>query len=325
MHRLLLFGLFATCLVRAADQPVLQLESKVSLGDVRGRIDHLAIDPARERLFVAELGNDTVGIVDLRQHKTVRRLTGFKEPQGIGYVPSTDTVYVANAGDGTVRLFQGDDLAPAGQISLGEDADNVRVDDGAHRVFVGYGRGGIAVIDSSSRRKVADIALKAHPEGFQLDSDEHRIFVNVPDAHQIAVVDRTADKQVVAWTTDNLLANFPMALDRVHGSVVVVFRHPAKLGVFDANSGRLLSTADTCADSDDVFVDTKRSRVYVTCGEGFIHVLAAHSDTYVSLDRIPTASGARTSLFVPEIDRLIVAVRATATLPAAIWMYRPTP
>src|SRR5215471_10234109 len=111
MNRLVLLFLFADC-VAGADQPVLELETTISLGDVRGRIDHLASDPDRQRLFVAELGNDTIAVVDLRQRSTLRRLTGLKEPQGIGYVASTDTVYVANAGDGTVRLFQGEDLAP---------------------------------------------------------------------------------------------------------------------------------------------------------------------------------------------------------------------
>lgn len=161
----------------------LELEAKVSLGDIRGRIDHLAIDVKRQRLYVAELGNDSVGFVDLKERKTLRTLTGLKEPQGIGYVPSTDTLYVANAGDGSVQIFQGSDLTPAGQITLGADADNIRVDDAAHRLFVGYGSGSIAVIDTTTRQKVADIPLTGHPESFQLDPSGSHIFVNVPDTH----------------------------------------------------------------------------------------------------------------------------------------------
>src|SRR5438132_10352684 len=86
----------------------LQLESKIPLGDVSGRIDHLAIDLARKRLFVAELGNDTVGVVDLNERKVRHVITGLKEPQGVGYVPSNDTLFVANAGDGSVMLFRGE-------------------------------------------------------------------------------------------------------------------------------------------------------------------------------------------------------------------------
>src|SRR5258708_4193989 len=111
---------------QSADASPLQLETKIVLGDVRGSIDHMAIDLKRQRLFVAELGNDSVGIVDLANRKMIHRIPGLKEPQGVGYEPSTDMLYVANAGDGSVRLFEGNDYKPAGQIELGSDADNIR-------------------------------------------------------------------------------------------------------------------------------------------------------------------------------------------------------
>jgi 6-phosphogluconolactonase (cycloisomerase 2 family) len=295
------------------------------LGQVKGRIDHLAIDAARQLLYVAELGNDSVGIVDLKDSKTVRTITGLREPQGVGYVPSSDTLYVANAGDGSVRLFHGAELTPVGQIVLGEDADNIRVDDAAHRVFVGYGSGSLAVIDTTSQTKIADIKLKAHPESFQLERGGQRIFVNVPDAQQIAIVDRSANRQVAIWSTNGLRANFPLALDESSGHVLVVFRHPAKVGAFSMNDGRLLSALETCGDSDDVFVDSKRRRVYVSCGAGFIDVLEPRAEGYAPVARFPTSPGARTALFVAAIDRFLLAVRATSTEPAAIWVYRPAP
>jgi YVTN family beta-propeller protein len=100
----------------AEDSDPLQLETKILLGDVVGRIDHMAVDLKRQRLFVAELGNDSVGIVDLANRKLIRTINGLKEPQGVGYESSTDTLYVANAGDGSVRLFEGIDYAASGQI-----------------------------------------------------------------------------------------------------------------------------------------------------------------------------------------------------------------
>jgi DNA-binding beta-propeller fold protein YncE len=325
ISRLLLLALVATGTALAADSPPLAFEAKISLGEVHGRIDHMAMDVARGRLFVAELGNDSVGVVDIKNGKTVRTLSGFKEPQGIGYVPSTDTLYVANAGDGSVRVFQGAELAPSGQIALGSDADNVRIDDASHRVFVGYGSGAIAVIDTASRQKIGEIALKAHPESFQLDPSGSRIFVNVPDAHEIALIDRAANKQIAAWSTETLRANYPMTLDPAHDRVLVVFRHPAKLGSFDARSGRLLASVDTCGDADDVFFDPKRNRLYVSCGEGLIDVLEARGGGYTSLGRLTTASGARTAFFSPDLDRLLLAVRTAWGGPASIWIYRPMP
>jgi YVTN family beta-propeller protein len=147
---------------QSAGNAPIQLETKIPLGDVRGGIDHMAIDLTRQRLFVAELGNDSVGIVDLANRKVINRMPGLKEPQGVGYEPSTDTLYIANAGDGSVNLFDGDNYKSAGKLELSSDADNIRVDAAAKRVFVGYGSGGLAVIDRSTRRKVGDISLKAH-------------------------------------------------------------------------------------------------------------------------------------------------------------------
>jgi DNA-binding beta-propeller fold protein YncE len=310
-------------IAQPAESSPLQLETKIALGTVHGRIDHMAIDPKRQRLFVAELGNDSVGVVDLA--KLLQTITGLKEPQGVGYEPSTDTLYVANAGDGSVRVFEGNEYKPKGQIELGSDADNVRVDPVANRILIGYGSGALAVIDPTTRNKVGDIPVNVHPEGFQIDQGTGQIFVNVPDAHGIAVVDRTSEKQTGKLPIPDHGANFPMALDSVRRQVLVIFRAPAELGVFSMTGGRLIATAETCGDADDLFVDAKRGRVYVSCGAGFLDVFEARGMTYRRTARIPTMSGARTSLFVPELDRLLLAVRASFSEPAAIWVFRPIP
>jgi hypothetical protein len=313
----------ASQLVSAAESAPLVIEAKVPLGGIQGRIDHLAVDVPRQRLYVAELGNNTMGVVDLKANALLRTIPNLRAPQGIGYVPWTDTVYVANEGDGSVRLFQGADLSPAGEIALGDDADNVRVDDVARRVWVGYGSGALAVIDPDGHRKLTDITLKAHPESFRLASSGSQVFVNVPEAGEIAVLDRVSNKQVAAWKTGELRANFPLALD---GDLLLsVFRHPARLAVFRVADGQRLQAAETCGDSDDLFVDAKRHRVYVTCGEGAIDVFAREGDAYRAAGRLLTSPGARTSLFVPELDRLYVAVRASGATPAAIWVIRPEP
>jgi len=302
----------------------LALDTKIALGAVSGRIDHLAVDLKRQQLFVAELGNDSLGVVNLAARKMRSTMPGLKEPQGIGYEPSADTVYVANAGDGSVRLLWAEDLTSKGRIDLGEDADNVRIDTARHRVLVGYGKGALAVIDPKSRAKVADIPLQAHPEGFQIDEGTARAFVNLPDAGQIAVVDLEKGQAIATLPTQGHRANFPMALDREAGRVLVVFRSPPRLLVL-SKEGAVIVDVDTCGDADDVFVDAKRRRAYVSCGAGVVDVFEEGAGSYQRIARIPTASGARTSLFVPELDRLFVAVRASSGEPAAIWVFQPSP
>jgi len=300
----------------------LALERKIPLGEVRGRIDHLAIDTKRQRLFIAELGNNSLGVVDLAAGKVLRRIGGLSEPQGVAYVPFADSVFVANAGDGSVHVLRGDDLAPIGRIELGEDADNVRVDTLRDRVLVGYGNGALAVIDPATRTKAADIRLKGHPESFQIDETGTKVFVNVPDARDIEVADLASEANR-SLPMQGAGSNFPMAIDRDAHRVLVVFRSAPTLMALSSQEGRIVAKVDTCGDADDVFVDPKRRRVYVSCGEGVIDVLEQRETEYRRLARVPTVSGARTSLFVPELDRLFVAVRAKSNEPAAIWVFRP--
>lgn len=319
------FALPGLASVQAAEPAPLELEITIPLGNVKGRIDHMAVDGARQRLFVAELGNDSLGVVDLKARKLLRTIAGLKEPQGVGYVPSTDTVYVANAGDGSVRLFRGDDLAPAGRIDVGDDADNIRLDADKDQVFVGYGSGAIAVIDPESGSKVADLPLKAHPESFQLSGSTGQIFVNLPRVRAIAVLDRLTGQERSTWPTRNAGGNFPMALDDTAQHVIVAFRDPARLAVFAMKDGASVAERDTCGDSDDVFLDAKRKRVYVVCGAGFIDVFDAAGGAYRRLARIATAPGARTGLFIPALDLLALGVRAAGREPAALWLYRAAP
>jgi YVTN family beta-propeller protein len=301
----------------------LQLEAKIPLGTVRGRIDHLAVDVPRRRLFVAELGNNTVAIVDLDARKVIHRISGLSEPQGVAYVASNDSLYVANGGDGSVRIFRGADYVPVGRIDLGDDADNIRVDTATSRLLVGYGKGAIAVIRLPANSRDIDFPLEAHPESFQLDSEKSRIFVNLPDAEAIAVVDSHTGEQRAYWAV-KYAANFAMALNPERQQVLVAFRRPAKFEAFSEENGATAGEADICGDADDLFLDRKRNRIYVACEAGFLDVLTAQEPAYPRLARIPTVSGARTALYVPEIDRLLLGVRARRGNPAAIWVYRPT-
>jgi YVTN family beta-propeller protein len=309
----------------AADQPLI-LERTIPLENVTGRIDHMAVDTVGKRLFVAELGNDSVDVVDLKTGKVLHRISGLKEPQGIAYLADQDLLVVANGGDGSVRFFHAWDLSPSGIIVLGDDADNVRIDPHTGYVLVGYGNGGLAIIDPSTRSKIGDIRLVGHPESFQLDPKTDRVFANVPDARQIAVADLKTRQQMATWTTPGLSANFPMALDGTAGQLAIVFRSPAKLALWDLATGAMIESLDTCGDADDVFFDDKRNRIYVSCGDGAIDVVQRSREGLRIAGHVTTSSGARTSLFVPELDSLFVAARAGSLgSGAAILAFHPSP
>src|SRR4051812_4514835 len=181
----------------------------MKLPGVKGRIDHLAIDLARNRLFVAELGNDSIDVIDLGRGASIKRIAGVEEPQGLVFLPDVDELAVASGGDGHVRFYRGSDLSLLTVLAVGPDADNARADPRGGRLIVGYGSGSLAMIDPATHRVTGRLALPAHPEAFQLAGD--RVLVNVPDAGAIISADLASGRVIATWKTSHG-ANYPMAL-----------------------------------------------------------------------------------------------------------------
>jgi len=311
----------SACGARSAPGPApLVLERSIALAGVSGRIDHLAIDPAGRRLFVAELGNGSVEAIVLATGRSLGRIGGLHEPQGLGYLAGRDELVVATGGDGMLRFYRASDLALIGAVKLGQDADDVRVDPQSGRVLVGYGSA-LAVVDAGTRGLVRSIPLQAHPEGFEVEGG--RAFVNLPQAGGLVVVDLAQGREAARWRNPGPHFNFPLALDPDAGLVAAVYRMPAKLVLFSAASGAVKQKLDTCGDADDVFFDRDKKRLYVVCGGGSVDVFSKGRAGYAAMARVSTRRGARTGLFSSQLDRLYVAVRASGNQSAAIWALRP--
>ena len=295
--------------VAAQSAAPLKLKQTIPLSGVEGRVDHLAYDPAGERLFVCALGNNTVEVLDLRKGERVHSITGLGAPQGVAYVPELDRVFVANDKDGICRIYDGKSLQVVGELNFKDDADNVRYDQAMKKIYVGFGSGGIAVVNALDGKQVGSIKLSAHPEAFQLEKNGSRIFVNVPNSRHVAVIDRDKREVVARWKTDLAFGNFPMAVDESNHRLFVGCRLPSRLVVLNTDSGDVVAKIDISGDSDDVFYDSKRHRIYAICGAGKIDIIEqTDPKTYKALTKVDTASGARTGLFVPERDTLFVAV-----------------
>ncbi len=308
--------------VAAQPSALLQLVQTIALPDVRGRIDHLDIDLDGGRLFVAALGNSSVEVIDLRAGRRSARLEHLREPQGVAYVPEAKRLFVASGGSGRVDVFAGDTLSPVGHVDALEDADNIRYEPASGRIYVGYGSA-LAVLEAPTMQLVSRIKLAGHPESFQLDSTGSRIFVNVPNAQQIAVVDRKQGNVVATWNLDEMRANFPMALDEVKHRLFLATRRPAALLVYDIETGKRIASVPIGGDADDLFFDRERKQVYAICGEGVIDVVQQQdADHYEVSGQVRTARGARTGLFVATQSLLYVAVPAQRSAPAEIRVYK---
>jgi DNA-binding beta-propeller fold protein YncE len=295
----------------------------IAVPAIAGRIDHLAIDPGTQRLYVAALGNNTVEVIDLAGGRHLQSLKGFREPQGIAFVADGGLVAVANGqGDG-VQLIDAKDFHPVRTIRLGDDSDNVRYDAGAKRLVVGFGGGALAITNPVDGSVVNQVKLAGHPESFQLERSGARAFVNVPNAGHVAVVDRTAAKVIATWPVTTAAANYPMALDEAGHRLFIGCRRPAKVLVYDTTSGKEIVSFDTVGDTDDLWFDAARKRLYVTGGEGFIDVFQEQgARSFTRTARIPSAAGARTSLFVAESSRLYLAVPSRGSQKAEIRVYQ---
>src|SRR5262249_30676383 len=285
-------------------------------------IDHLDVDVKGQRLFVAALGNNTVEVVDLQKGVRVQSLRGFNEPQGIRYLPASNTLVVANGGDGAVGFWGAAAHKQVKTVRTGGDVDNVRHDAAHNRIYVGYGSGALAVLDEKGER-LGDIPLGGHPESFQLDATSGRAYVNVPARQEIAVADLNNMTVLAHWQVQVASANYPMALDGEHRRLFVMTRKPAHLLVYDTETGKLLSTLKAGADSDDVFYDAARRRIYASFGEGTVMVYEQQdADHYQVIATVATAAGARTAFFSPDLRQFYVAVPHRNNPTAEIRVYQ---
>jgi hypothetical protein len=197
----------------AAEPTSLKLSQTIPLPGVQGRFDHFAVDMTGRRLFVAALGNNTLEVIDLVAGKRIQSVAGMSKPTGILYFPESNRIFVANGDDGTLKILDGATYKAVNNLTALDDADNLRYDLKTKLAYLGYGDGALGIIDTASAKAVAKVQLPKHPESFQLEKDGRRIFVNVPDAKQVAVIDRDQRTVVETWPMEKFQANFPMALD----------------------------------------------------------------------------------------------------------------
>jgi DNA-binding beta-propeller fold protein YncE len=275
-----------------AQEKAFKIKQTIPLPGVEGRIDHLALDASGERLFVCALGNNTVEVLDLRKGERIHSITGLGAPQGIVYIPELDRLFVANDKGGIFKIYDAKSFQTVCELNFKDDADNVRYDEATKKIYVGFGSGGIAVVNAPDGKQIGSIKLSAHPEAFELEKQGRRIFVNVPNSRHVAVIDRDKGEVVATWKTDLAFGNFPMVLDEANHRLFVGCRLPSKLVVLNTKSGEIVAKIDISGDTDDVFYDGKRHRIYAICGAGKINIIEQpDASSYKISANIETAPG----------------------------------
>ena len=254
------------------DKPLVFTEA-ISLDDAKGRFDHFAL--GRGVLFVSALGSNAVEAINIGGRVLDHTITGLPNPQGVAFSPETNKLFVAS-GRGKVYIYDGKTYDPITTVDFEGGADNLRYDAATKRVYVGCGddekNGAIAMIDAVTNKRLdEEYKLGGEPESFQLEKSGPNIYVNVPDLKEIVVINR-ATKQITHWPLKGVASNFPMALDEADHRLFVGVHVPPRLAVIDTTSGRLVAALPSVQDSDDLYFDADRKRVYMPGGEGAIDV-----------------------------------------------------
>lgn len=300
----------------------LPLQKEITLNGVHGRIDHMDVNLKDQVVYMSALGNNTLEVADLRKGTVIHSIKGLSEPQGVAYIPKHNEIFVANGGTGECIFYDAADFKKIASVKFDDDADDARYDETSDRVFVGYGSGGIGIIDAATHKLAGDIKLPAHPESFQLDTKQDRIWINLPGAGMIGIASIKEAQLIDKWKRVLPRSNFPMAYDGSQHRVIVAYRIPATLKVLDSKTGKEIFSSSMVGDSDDLYWDEKTKQIFISGGGGAIDVFKQNgTNSYQLQTVIKTTSGARTSLLVPELRLFILACRESGGTPAKLQLY----
>jgi hypothetical protein len=301
-------SVLSTSQARAAE-PSLELIQTITLKGKEGKLDHLALDAKRERLFLANTINGTLDIVDLKAGKLLKQITRQTGIQGIAYAGDLDKIFVGLGGGGLCNVFAGENFLPLETIKFSGDSDNVRYDPSTHLTFVAHDEKALGVIDAKTYSVSPDIKLPGSAEGFQIESARPRLYLSVPSPSQVLVIDTVKKAIVSTYPIKMASGGHPLVLDEKNKRIFVGCRTEPMIVVLDSESGKELTSIPIPKDIDDLHYDSKRKKLYASCGEGFLTVVRQETpDKYEVEDKIATVKQAKTSLYDPETDRLYLAV-----------------
>jgi DNA-binding beta-propeller fold protein YncE len=325
------------CIAMSQTSSTMELKIRIPMAKVDGRIDHVGVDVAGQRLFVAAFDNRTVEVIDLKAGGQVHTISNFYQPQQTYFDAASNHLFVSSSGDGTVKVFDGSSFALVATTQLSSDADNMRFDAHGEHLVVAYGGekflngqvargagakdGALAILDTAGK-KLGQIPTDGHPESLAVEKSGARVFTNVPDKREIVVGDLATYNVLAHWALP-ACENYPMALDEDHHRVFVMCRATATILAVDTDSGRQVASMPmtSSASSDDMFYDAAKGRIYVLArilqrdnprrpGPGIIEVFQQKDpDHYEKIDSFQSGFAAQTGLFVPEWNKLFVATR----------------
>jgi hypothetical protein len=295
----------------------------ITLPNLKGGFNHMSVDPEQLRLFAAAPTNGTIEIVDLKAGKALRSLEG-ERPAAVRFAPEFNQLY-ATRGQ-SVYIYDGKALDQIAKVDLQSSLDEIQYDPRAKQLYVGVmaaDKTAIAILSIPDGKRLGEIKLPGKPQGFIVEEKGKRIFANIPVLRQIAVMDRESRKLLEPWPLAGTEGNYPIDLDEERHRLFVGCRQPARMVVFDTASRKPVANIDISGDTDDLFYDAARKRVYVSSGDGSIDAIdQLDADHYKTRERIPTVAGARTSTLSAALNLFCLGVPRRGSQPAEIRVFQ---
>jgi DNA-binding beta-propeller fold protein YncE len=309
--------LFAIGAQAQGDPPLQRVHTTLLPGYV-GDFEHFAVDVKGNRLFLAAEDHKTVEVLDPRSGERIKTISGFGQPHAILYLPESDRLLVTDGDDdfGAVELVSGSDYEILDRIKLPSGVDGAVYNPVNKYYYVESGSAEPAgkthvlnIIDTQNFTHIADITLPgSHSEAMAIDRAGKKLYVNLSRTNEVGIVDLQTRQLIAQWPLPDAQSANALVLDEANDRLFTASHKPPKLIVFDLKTGKVVTSLPCVVNSDDMSYDAARKSIYVT-GDGAVSVFEqSAAGHYEHIAEIPTGYRGKTSIFVPELSRLYIAV-----------------
>jgi DNA-binding beta-propeller fold protein YncE len=303
-------------MLHGQEKAPLKLIARTPLPGFSGDLDHFGLDLKGNRLFLAAEEHKTVEVFDLQTGARIHSIEGFAHPLMMAYLPESNGLVVTDGDENAVQLVDCVKYKIIKTTKLHPNVDHGVLNPVSKFYYVESGGGSnslthvLTIIDTKSLQPIGEVPglPGSSNEGMVIDRAGKRLYVNLTGSDEVGVVDLETRRLIAKWALPQAHEAHAIALDEPNHRLFTVSRKPAQFIVFNIDTGKVVTTLTCVGVNSDISFDVARKRIYVTGSESASVFEQRDADHYEHIAEIPTAYRAKSSIFVPELEHLYVAV-----------------
>jgi len=294
-----------------------KLIKTVNLPGYSGDFDHFAVDYDRGRLLLAAEDHGTLEVFDLKTSVHLRTVHGFGNPHSITVRKGVPTIFITDSGKEGPTIRDASTYVKKQSVAMTPGSDTSKYDAAANVLYVVTGgkdvnmkTANLEAFNPDTGAKFGSIMFQDnHVEAMAFVDSDPRIFLNLTQTNQLAVIDRKTMKVIATWPVLPAQQNAMVAFDPDQHRLYVVCRAPGMVVVMNSDTGAVVGTQPAPLRADEVQYDQVAHRLYVPGGEGYLQIYDTSDSNHLkTMEKVTTAPGAKTALLLPEMHRLYLAV-----------------